>query len=225
MPHTDTVHPSAHSISQAPETAIVHLVSDGAEIEQRLTAWFLAAGLELRIYTRLRDFFEADPVDQPGCLLADADDIASMGVTRPSVAIADRACVQTVVNAMRNGAVDVLEHPICEQAVMTAVHAAIDQDRRARVVASRIRELQARFARLSGRERQVMALVTTGRLNKQVGGDLGLSEITIKAHRGAAMRKMGARSLADLVRMADAIGEEVTCVRSGCSAPVRTVAA
>lgn len=224
MPHTEATHDSPHVIPDAP-AGIVHLVGADEELEARLTAWFMPAGLELRIYACLRDFVEAELAPQPGCLIVDAGEVASTRVNCPSVAIARGAALQTVVNAMRHGAVDVFEHPLCEQAVMAAVHVAIDADRLQRLAAARAAELYARFNKLSLRERQVMALVTTGRLNKQVGGDLGLSEITIKAHRGSAMRKMGARSLADLVRMADAIGEEVIRVRSGYSAPTRTAVA
>ena len=106
--------------------------------------------------------------------------------------------------------------------MLAAVTAAVDGDRRERLVARQRAELCARFQTLTPREREVMALVTTGRLNKQVGGHLGVSEITVKAHRGAAMRKMGARSLAELVRMADALGEMLALPASnGNSAPAR----
>jgi FixJ family two-component response regulator len=108
---------------------------------------------------------------------------------------------------MRNGAIDVVERPLCEHTIMPAIYAAIDADRRHRLAAASAADLNARFAKLSPRERQVMSLVTAGLLNKQVGGELGLSEITVKAHRGSVMRKMCARTLADLVRMADALGE------------------
>jgi FixJ family two-component response regulator len=135
-----------------------------------------------------------------------------------------KAEVALAVRAMKAGVVDVLEKPFSKHELISAVLAALEIDRRWRSNAGRLAELRARFVTLSSRERQVMALVTAGKMNKQVAGDLGLSEITVKAHRGAAMRKMGARSLADLVRMADAI-EELTILRSGCSSPARTAAA
>jgi FixJ family two-component response regulator len=97
-------------------------------------------------------------------------------------------------------------------------------DRRQRLAVSRRAELQARHATLSRREQQVMEMVASGMLNKQVGCDLGLSEITVKAHRGSVMRKMGARSFAELVRMADAIAGEGSWSRNDCSTPVRTAA-
>jgi FixJ family two-component response regulator len=130
----------------------------------------------------------------------------------PIVVTAARADVAMAVKAMKSGAVDFVEKPLREQEIVTAVLGAIERDRQQRVVAARHAEWRTRFATLSPRERQVMKLVTAGKLNKQVGGELGLSEITVKAHRGAAMRKMKARSLADLVRMADAIGDALAPV-------------
>jgi FixJ family two-component response regulator len=185
--------------------AVVHLVV--STDEDSLGDWLTAAGLELRTYDCLRAFLEAMPGERPGCLIIGADHIASTPMVCPSIAIAHRADVKTVVRAMRNGAIDVVERPLCEHTIMPAIYAAIDADRRHRLAAASAADLNARFAKLSPRERQVMSLVTAGLLNKQVGGELGLSEITVKAHRGSVMRKMCARTLADLVRMADALGE------------------
>jgi FixJ family two-component response regulator len=109
------------------------------------------------------------------------------------------------VRAMKAGAVDFLPKPFRDQDMLDAVSAAIDRDRRRRTEEDDTAEIMARFATLSPREQQVMMLVTAGKLNKQVAGDLGISEVTVKIHRGAAMRKMGARTLADFVRMADAL--------------------
>jgi FixJ family two-component response regulator len=113
--------------------------------------------------------------------------------------------IPMTVRAMKRGAVDFLSKPFRDQDMLDAVMVAIERDRRRRTAdddASRVRQ---RFETLSAREQQVMMLVTTGKMNKQVAGDLGLSEITVKIHRGAAMRKMGARTLADLVRMAEVV--------------------
>jgi FixJ family two-component response regulator len=109
------------------------------------------------------------------------------------------------VRGMKAGAVDFLVKPFRDQDMLDAVSAAIERDRRVREAATARKALQACYETLSPRERQVMALVTAGRLNKQAAGDLGISEITVKIHRGSAMRKMGARTLADLVRMAEAL--------------------
>ena len=110
------------------------------------------------------------------------------------------------VRAMKRGAVDFLPKPFKDQDMLDAVLAAIAGDRQRRTVDGDATKMRERFGTLSARERQVMLLVTAGKMNKQAAGDLGISEITVKIHRAAAMRKMGARTLADLVRMADVIG-------------------
>jgi FixJ family two-component response regulator len=109
------------------------------------------------------------------------------------------------VRAMKRGAVDFLSKPFHDQDMLDAVMAAIERDRERRTVDSSIAQMRQRFGTLSPREQQVMLMVTAGKMNKQVAGDLGISEITVKIHRGAAMRKMGARTLADLVRMAEVV--------------------
>lgn len=112
------------------------------------------------------------------------------------------------VRAMKAGAVDFLAKPFRDQDILDAVAAAIDRDRKRRAADTGAALIRERFATLSRREQEVMSLVTAGKMNKQVAGDLGLSVITVKIHRGAAMRKMGARSLADLVRMADTLKDK-----------------
>jgi FixJ family two-component response regulator len=109
------------------------------------------------------------------------------------------------VHAMKRGAIDFLAKPFRDQDMLDAVMSAIERDRQRRVFEDDVLQLQQRFESLSPREQEVMLLVATGKMNKQVAGDLGISEITVKIHRGAAMHKMGARTLADLVRMADAL--------------------
>jgi FixJ family two-component response regulator len=106
---------------------------------------------------------------------------------------------------MKRGAVDFLSKPFKDQDMLDAVMSAIERDRQRREADGDLSQMQQRFQTLSPRELQVMQLVTAGKMNKQVAGDLGISEITVKIHRGAAMRKMGARTLADLVRMAEAV--------------------
>jgi FixJ family two-component response regulator len=109
------------------------------------------------------------------------------------------------VRAMKRGAVDFLPKPFHDQDMLDAVMSAIERDRQRRIVDGNAAQLQERFKTLSARERQVMLLVTSGKMNKQVAGDLGISEITVKIHRGSAMRKMGAQTLVDLVRMAEVV--------------------
>jgi FixJ family two-component response regulator len=113
--------------------------------------------------------------------------------------------IPMTVRAMKRGAVDFLPKPFRDQDMLDAVMAAIERDRQRRTADDDVSRVRQRFETLTAREQQVMMLVTNGKMNKQVAGDLGITEITVKLHRGAAMRKMGARTLADLVRMADAV--------------------
>lgn len=200
------------------QAAVVYIADVDHHAQQRLASWLIAAGIETQTYSDLDAMLENLDAKRAGCVVIDADCLARSGlelagialsVRRPIVVTAHRADVATAVKALKTGAIDFVEKPLGKQEIVDAICVAIEADRRQRAAASRFADVRARFATLSRRERQVMALVTAGRLNKQVGGDLGLSEITVKAHRGAAMRKMGARTLADLVRMADAIGEEL----------------
>jgi FixJ family two-component response regulator len=130
-----------------------------------------------------------------------------LGIHLPVILVTGHGDIEMSVRAMKAGAVDFLAKPFRDQDLLDAVVAAIDWDRRRRAADGGVEIIRDRFVTLSPRERQVMMLVTAGKMNKQVAGDLGLSEITVKIHRGAAMRKMGARTLADLVRMADALNQ------------------
>jgi len=215
--------------------ALVHLVDADAEVQHVLTAWLTANLIESIVYDHLGAFLNTQRADRPGCLVIDAQPSAIRGleplaillplaVRCPIVVTAYQTSVTTQIKAATAGAIEFVDKPLREREILTAVSAAIEVDCQRRRIASREAELRMRFATLSRRERQVMALVTTGMMNKQVSGDLGLSVITIKTHRGAAMRKMGARSLADLVRFADAIGDDVVSVRSERSRPIRSAA-
>ena len=132
--------------------------------------------------------------------------LTETGVRLPVVMMTGYGDIPMSVRAMKHGAVDFLPKPFKDQDMLDAVLAAIERDRQRRAVDCDMSKTRERFQTLSAREQQVMLLVTTGKMNKQVAGDLGISEITVKIYRAAAMRKMGARTLADLVRMADAVG-------------------
>jgi FixJ family two-component response regulator len=131
--------------------------------------------------------------------------LTEMGICLPVVMITGYGDIPMSVRAMKHGAIDFLPKPFRDQDMLEAVMIAIERDRRRRAAESDLLQMRQRFETLSAREREVMLLVTTGKMNKQVAGDLGISEITVKIHRGAAMRKMGARTLADLVRMAEVV--------------------
>ena len=204
--------PAARTADLAPAQALVHLVDADHEVTLSLSRWLDAAGIESRIYARPDPFLNGRPVERPGCVVIDAHLMVACASTLryPLVITALQADVAMVVRAMKTGAVDFVEKPLREREIVAAVLAAISLDCQQTPAANRLAGLVSQFATLTRREREVMALVTAGQLNKQVGACLGLSEITVKAHRGSVMRKMGAHSLAHLVRMADALGDKLT---------------
>lgn len=193
---------------------IVHIVDDDASLRRAIDSLLRSVGLKTRTYGSAREVLEAKVDDQPGCLVLDVrlpgisgldfqEQLAGHGVFLPVILITGHGDIPMSVRAMKAGAIDFLPKPFHDQSLLDAVAVAIERDRHRRATAGDAAQLRERFGTLSPRERQVMMLVTAGKMNKQVAGDLGLSEITVKIHRGAAMRKMGARTLADLVRMAD----------------------
>ena len=213
---------------QPDERAVVHVVDDDASLRGALQGLFDTIGLDTRTYATARDFFATTLVDAPGCVVVDIrlpdmngldfqTQLTHMGVRLPVVMMTAYGDIAMSVRAMKHGAVDFLAKPFNDQDMLDAVTAAIERDRQRRAVDGEISEMRERFATLSPREQQVMLLVTAGKMNKQVASDLGISEITVKIHRGAAMRKMGASSLADLVRMADVMNQ--TPVAAGRGLP------
>ena len=203
--------------SQKNERAIVHVVDDDASMRGALENLFDSVGLGTQTYAAAGDFLATSLADRPGCIVIDIRlpdmngldfqaQLSRMGVRLPVVMMTGYGDIPMSVRAMKRGAVDFLPKPFHDQDMLDAVMGAIERDRQRRTVDGDVSQLQQRFATLSPREQQVMLLVTSGKMNKQVAGDLGISEITVKIHRGAAMRKMGARTLADLVRMAEVVG-------------------
>ncbi|BCH28840.1 DNA-binding response regulator [Mesorhizobium sp. L-8-10] len=185
-------------------------------MREALQTLLLSIGIEALTYATAQDFLTAAVPDAPGCLVIDIRlpdingldfqaQLSQMGIQLPVVMMTGYGDIPMSVRAMKHGAVDFLPKPFKDQDMLDAVLAAIERDRQRRAIDGDVSKMRERFATLSAREQQVMLLVTEGKMNKQVAGDLGISEITAKIHRGAAMRKMGARTLADLVRMADAI--------------------
>lgn len=193
------------------------IVDDDQSLRMALDSLFRSVGIETRQYSSAAEFLGDTLPDGPACLVLDVrlpgangldfqDQLIEMGVAIPIVFMTGHADVPMSVRAMKAGAVDFFAKPFRDQDMLDAVGNAIERDRARRAELSKADTVRTRFATLSPREQQVMTLVAAGKLNKQVAGDLELSEITVKIHRGSAMRKMGAKSLADLVRMAEALG-------------------
>ncbi len=195
---------------------VVHIVDDDESVRFGLDMLFRSVGLRTCGYRSASEFLDVSREDVPGCIVLDVrlpgtggldfqEQLLELGIQLPVILITGHGDIPMTVRAMKAGAVDFLSKPFREQDILDAVTSAIDRDRKRRAADRGTSLLRDRFATLSPREQQVMSLVAAGNMNKQVAADLGLSVITVKIHRGAAMRKMGARTLADLVRMADTL--------------------
>lgn len=193
---------------------VVFVVDDDEELRLALDNLFRSVGLQARLFGSAAEFQKAGPFDAPGCLVLDIrlpgvsglefqGQLARDGVHLPIVFMTGHGDVPMSVRAMKAGAIDFLTKPFRDQDMLDAVSSAIERDRQRRATEEAGRDVRGRFESLSPREREVMTLVTRGLMNKQVAGELGLSEITVKLYRAQAMRKMDAGTLADLVRMAE----------------------
>ena len=193
-------------------TPIVFVVDDDVSVRESLEALIRCEGWQPEIFASAQEFLSRPPVAVPSCLVLDVNlpDLNGLdlqervGADRtdmPIIFITGYGDVPMTVRAMKAGAVEFLTKPFDDDALLSAIRHAIDRSHTALGQAADIRELRDGYTSLSRREREVMALVVTGLMNKQVGFELGISEITVKAHRGQVMRKMRARSLPDLVNM------------------------
>jgi len=195
----------------------VFVVDDDVSVRESLEGLVRTAGWEVRTFESAEGFLACPPATGPSCLVLDvglpelngldlqaaiADERAEM----PIIFITGYGDVPMTVRAMKAGAAEFLTKPFGDEELLGAIATALEGSRERLGEQSALRALRERYDSLSRREREVMDLVVTGRLNKQVGGDLGISEITVKAHRGRAMEKMRARSLADLVKMSGRLG-------------------
>ena len=210
--------PTAQKAAAAEEAAVI-IIDDDEQLRHALVRLFRSVGLPALPFGSAGEFLAAELPDVPKCLLLDVrlpglsgldlqQQLAAKAVHLPIVFITGHGDIPMSVEAMKAGAVDFLTKPFREQDMLNAVTRAIGRDREQREADRAAVALKTKFEGLTPREREVMALVTRGLMNKQVAGEVGLSEITIKIHRGNAMKKMGARSLADLVRMAQALNLE-----------------
>lgn len=197
---------------------VIHIVDDDRSLREAVQSLLESVGLRARAYGSSQEFIDAGGWIDPGCVLLDVrlpgvsglefqSRMVGLGIHLPVIFMTGHGDIPMSVQGMKAGAVDFLTKPFRDQDLLDAVSVALDRDRARRASLADVEDLRARYATLSPREREVMRLVVTGRMNKQVAGDLDISEVTVKIHRGAAMRKMGARTLPDLVRMADLLPE------------------
>ncbi|TNE64780.1 MAG: response regulator transcription factor [Alphaproteobacteria bacterium] len=196
--------------------SLVHIVDDDGSLRAALDSLFRSVGLDSRQYASVQEFLSAERLDVPSCIVLDVrlpgmsgldaqGHLKELGIHLPVVLMTGHGDIPMSVRGMKAGAEDFLTKPFRDQDMLDAVLAAIERHKAARHENAHLHDVATRYETLSPRERQVMALVAEGKMNKQIAWDLQLSEITVKIHRGAAMRKMDARSLAELVRMADAL--------------------
>ena len=208
------------------EAATVFLVDDDPSILRALTRLLRAGGYQVSAFRSPRDFLAQHDAAVPGCVVLDLampglnglelqTALAAAGCQRPIVFISGHGDIPSSVRAMKAGAVDFLTKPVSEENLLAAIQRAIERDRLMRQVSAELQAIAERLNRLTPREREVLHHVVAGQLNKQIAADLGTVEKTVKVHRSRVMEKMGVRSLADLVRMAERIGLVTTTESSG----------
>lgn len=197
--------------------AIVFVVDDDPSMRKALSNLFRSVGLRAEVFGSARELLESELPEVASCLVLDIRlpgpsgldfqaELAKANIQIPIIFMTGHGDIPMTVKAMKAGAVDFLTKPFRDQDMLDAVGIAIERDRARRKDEKIVAELRAVFETLTARERDVLALVASGLMNKQIAAEIGLAEITVKIHRGHIMRKMGAKSLADLVRMAEMLG-------------------
>ena len=208
---------SAARESSKPAGSTVFVVDDDAAVREALSSLIRSVGLSVEVFASAREFLRRKERTGPACLVLDVRlpglsgmdlqrELAGVGNLIPIIFITGHGDIPMSVRAMKAGAVEFLTKPFRDQELLDAIQQALEGDRRVRDQRAALEEMRRRFAALTSREREVMRRVVTGLLNKQIGAELGISETTVKIHRHQVMEKMGASSLAELVRTADRLG-------------------
>jgi FixJ family two-component response regulator len=200
-----------------PTSETIFLIDDDVSVREGLTGLIESLGLPVKTFGSALEFLAVKPMEAEGCVVLDINmpgmnglelqrEMNDSGICIPVIFLTGHGDIPMTVHALKAGAVHFLTKPVKEHELMNAIQQALENDREARSERAEIRKLRERFDLLAPRERQVMQFVVSGRLNKQIAHELGISERTIKLHRGQVMRKMGAESLADLVKQAEKLG-------------------
>jgi FixJ family two-component response regulator len=199
------------------EQAVVFVIDDDADLRDGLSNLLRSVGLQVRAFGSATDFLESKLPDAPSCLVLDVrlpglsgldfqSELIKKNIGVPIVFMSAHGDIPMTVRAMKAGAVEFLPKPFHDQSMLDAVHSALEKDRERRKGIGDTSQLRSSFDSLTSREQEIFAYVASGLMNKQIAAEIEVSEITVKVHRASVMRKMGAKSLADLVRMADALG-------------------
>ena len=200
-----------------PKAPTVYVLDDDPEIREALSSLLRSVDLAVQCSASVTDFLQAFQPRGPGCLVVYVrlpgrsgldfqDELSKLGIVLPIILMTGHGDIQMSVRAMKAGAVDFLTKPFRDQDMLDAIAQALARDAARRRDEAALDALRSRYETLTAREREVLTHVTAGLMNKQISGVMSLSEVTVKIHRGHAVRKMGAKSLADLVRMAEALG-------------------